>query len=341
MIQLQTPQTPSHLKIGFFGETGSGKTFTAAKVLSQFIKRYCPKKQLAFFDTEPAAGYVKDMVKEISGNDLLAIHSRSFSDLLEFAEICSKGGHVALLDSATHPWRALVADYLAAKASRLPQADRNRVSLSLKDWGPIKEMWGQFSERYCYDPIHWCLNGREGDKWDQVENDEGDKEMQKVGVKMKTETETGYEPSLLIQMKLIDNKHYAFVVKDRFNVLTGQMSGPDPDIEFFMPYIEKLDLKAQPASLNKSDPIFVPKNGPSWDQIKDARVAILENIKDDILLAYSGQTAQEKKAKVEALRGAFGTSAWTELESDMKKYPMNVLVKGRTKLAEILTKKGE
>ena len=79
MIKLEEPNTPAFLKMGFFGNTGTGKTFTAAKVLSQFIRDYCPDKQLAFYDTEPSAGYVKDMVKQITGKPLLAIHSRSFS----------------------------------------------------------------------------------------------------------------------------------------------------------------------------------------------------------------------------------------------------------------------
>ena len=64
---------------------------------------------------------------------------------------------------------------------------------------------------------------------------------------------------------------------------------------------------------------------------------MLENIKDDILLAYPGQTADEKKAKVDALRKAFSTSSWTELESDERKFSLEKLKAGRLKLQTILT----
>ena len=337
-IQLTEPAAPAFLKIGFFGETGSGKTFTAAKVLSQFIRQYAPDRQLAMFDTEPSAGYIKDMVKDVSGKPLQAIHSRSFSDMLEFTKLCVERGHIALIDSATHPWRSLVADYLDSKRSRVQSAGgrTETVRLSLKDWGPIKDIWGQFSELYCYGPIHICLNGREGDKWDTVEDEEGNEEMRKVGVKMKTETETGYEPSLLVQMRLVNGKHYAFVVKDRFDALTGQMSKGDPDIEFFMPHIKLLQVGGKHAGLSKGDKVFSAGSGPSWETIKARRTAILEGVKDDLLLVYPGRTADENKSKVSALRKAFGTSSWTELESDTNKWDIDALGVGRKKLARAL-----
>ena len=51
MIKLQEPEVPAFLKLGFFGNTGTGKTYTAAKVLSQFIRDFEPGRQLAMFDT--------------------------------------------------------------------------------------------------------------------------------------------------------------------------------------------------------------------------------------------------------------------------------------------------
>ena len=56
--------SPSYFKCGFFGSTGTGKTFTAAKLMSQFIAEYCKGSQLAMFDTEPSAGFVAPMVKK-------------------------------------------------------------------------------------------------------------------------------------------------------------------------------------------------------------------------------------------------------------------------------------
>jgi uncharacterized protein YrzB (UPF0473 family) len=329
---------PSFFKAGFFGATGTGKTFTAAKVMSQFISEYAKGSQLAMFDTEPSAGFVAPMVKKITGKELLVCSSRSFSDLTEFTDDCIKNNYVALVDSITHPWRQLCADFLEAKKSRVQGAGgrKETTRLSLKDWGPIKDIWNTFSEKFVFSPIHFCICGREGDAWDTVTDEEGKEEMQKVGVKMKTETEFGHEPSLLVNMRLEYDKHLAFVSKDRFDFLTGALSGNNPDIEFFRPHISALNLGGEHIVKSEGKKIFNAGTGPNWETIKAQRAAILENIKDDILLVYPSTSAEEKKAKVEVLRAAFGTSAWTELEEDEKKFPYEELQLGRVKLQQII-----
>lgn len=337
-IELKPAVPPAYLKLGFFGKAGTGKSYTATKVLSQFIAEFVPKRRLAMFDSEGGAGYVAPMVKTITGKDLLVVTGTAFSELLEFTTICLKEGHVALLDSATHPWRSLVADYLEVKASRIQAAGGNveTVRLALKDWGPIKDMWAKFADAYRYDPVHWCICGREGDVWETVADGEGNEELQKVGVKMKTETETGYEPSLLVQMRLRDGKHLARVAKDRYDVLTGA-EYPEPDIEFFRPHIELLKLggaQARPSA--EPGRSFKAGSGPSANSVRAEREGLLENIKDDLLVAIPGQTGADKKAKVKALRAAFGTSSWTELTKRAKTFPPARLLSGRKKLAQIL-----
>lgn len=341
-MALQAAKRPAFLKVGFFGNTGTGKTWTAAKMLSQFIAKYAPNSQLAMFDTEPSSGFIAPMVKEITGKDLLVEQSRSFSNLMDFTRECIKEKHVAIVDSVTHPWRQLCNDYLDAKRSRVKSASGRveTVRLSLKDWGPLKDMWNQFSELFVYSPIHFCICGREGDVWEQTVDDEGKEEMQKTGVKMKTESEFGYEPSLLVQMRLEGNNHVAFVPKDRFDRLTGKKSDNNPDINFFLPHISLLDLGGVPSQNAEGKKVFEVGSGPNWETLKAQRAAILENIKDDLLLCFPGMTADEKKAKVESLREAFGSSSWTELEEDERKFSMDFLKNGRNKLTEILEKKG-
>jgi len=340
-ISLSTPPPPPFLKIGFFGGTGSGKTYTAAKVLSQFIAEYAKGKQLAMFDTEPSAGYIAPMVQKITGKPLLALTSRSFSQLLEFCELVRREGHVALVDSITHPWRSLCDDFLEAKRSRVAAVGGrpDSVRLTIKDWSAIKPLWGKFTEHYIFDPIHWCMNGREGDVWEDVVDDEGETEMKKTGEKMKTENETGYEPSLLVRMKLTGNQHTAEVRKDRFDVLTGHISYDKPDIEFFRPHIAMLGLGGKAVSLAPgAKPAVEPGHGKNWETIKAERDGLLENIKDDIVLAFPGQTAADKTKKIELLRAAFKTSSWTEMESDAKAFPASVLRAGRLVLQDLIGK---
>jgi len=341
-MNLKPAIPPAFLKIGFFGDTGTGKTYTATKMLSQFAVKYCKNAQIAMFDTEPSAGFVAPMVKKITGKDLLAVSSRSFSDLMDFTEECIKKKYIGIVDSVTHPWRSLCTDYLEAKKSRVKSAGGRpeTTKLTLRDWGPIKEMWGAFSQKFVFAPVHFCICGREGDMWDTVTDEEGNEEMRKIGVKMKTERELGYEPSLLVQMKIDNNKHLAFVVKDRFDFLTGKLSDNNPDLAFFEPHIRALNIGGANVDKSEGKPVFESGEGPNWETLQAQRKAIIENIQDDILLAYPGQTAAEKKAKVEAVREAFGTSAWIEIEKDEKKFPMHLLKTGREKLQLILKKKG-
>ncbi len=337
-MEIKKATIPAYLKIGFFGATGTGKSWTAAKMLSQFCAEFENKKQLAMFDTEPSAGFLAPMVEKITGKELLAFSSRSFSDLIDFTNECVGRKHIIIIDNITHPWRSLCADYLEAKKSRVKGAGgrEETTKLSLKDWGPIKDMWNKFSELFVYSPVHFCIIGREGDVWDTVIDDEGKEEMRKTGVKMKTETEFGYEPSLLVQMRLTDNKHQAFVIKDRFDALTGKLSIDNPDIEFFRPHLEYLNLGGKVVAPSEGKKVFNEGSGPNWETIKAQREALLENIKDDILLVYPGRTAEEGKTKVEVLRKAFGTSSWTELGADSRKFSVEELTKGREKLSEIL-----
>ncbi len=141
--------------------------------------------------------------------------------------------------------------------------------------------------------------------------------------------ELGHEPSLLVQTRLVDNEPGCFVLKDRFDVMNGA-SAIMPDIKFFQPHLDLLALggkHAQPPS--DSEPIFDQGTGPNWATICAQRDAVLENIKDDLTLAWPGQTAEAKKAKIKALRDHFNTSSWTELKEDTKKYPLDVLEDGR------------
>jgi hypothetical protein len=334
-IELKPAIAPAYLKAGFFGGTGTGKTFTTAKLLAQFIRQYTPESQLAMFDTEPSAGYIAGMVKEVSGKELLAFSSRSFSDLIDFTNECIAKKHVVLIDSITHPWRSLCNDYLEAKRSRVESAGGNiqTVKLSLKDWGPIKDMWNKFSELFVYSPLHIVILGREGDVWESVTDEEGKEEMKKTGVKMKTESELGYEPSLLVQMRLEDTRHIAFVAKDRFNILTGITSKNNPDIEFFKPHIEMLNLGGKGQQKNAGKPIFEKGQGANWETIKAQREAILESIKDDLVLAFPGRSDEMQKAKILMIRKVFGKDAsWSALEGDDKKYPIDALKDGREKM---------
>ena len=188
-IKLKEARPPQYLKLAFYGLAGSGKTYTAAQVLAQFIKEYAPELQLALFDTEGGAGFIAPMVQKITGKPLMSIAATSFSELKEFLELCP-GKYVGLIDSATHPWRTLCEDFLEAKRSRINGAGGNtkNVRLALPDWGPIKSIWNQgFSDPFKFLPAHLCYCGRAGDVWETKQDEEGKDKIQSTGTKINEE----------------------------------------------------------------------------------------------------------------------------------------------------------
>lgn len=357
-IKLIESKAPAYIKLALYGMAGSGKTYTAAKVLSEFIKEYAPGLQLAMFDTEGGAGFVAPMVKAITGKPLMSIAATSFAEMKDFIALCP-GKYVGLIDSATHPWRTLCEDYLKAKRSRVKAAGGNvaTVRLSLPDWGPIKSVWSKgFSDPYKFTAAHLCYCGRCGDVWETTKDDEGNDKIQSTGKKMKIEAESAYEPSLLIEMVRVLNPayarresttqwlHQAQVVKDRNADLATTLTGKaknDPDLDFFRPYIEFLMGGSHQAPNENPEATFATGKGKNWTTIQRERKAILEEIKNDLLLAYPGQTAMDKKAKVSMLREAFGTSSWTSLEGDERLHTPASLQKGRENMARIIKKSKE
>ncbi len=351
-IELKEAKPPAFLKLAGYGEAGGGKTFTMAMVLAQFIKEYAPDLQLAMFDTEGGAGFVKDIVLRLSGKPLMSIAATSFAELREFLTLCP-GKYVGLIDSATPVWRGLCEDYLAAKRSRVKAAGGNveTVRLSLNDWGPIKEIWNKgFSDPYKYLPAHLCYCGRAGDEWETVKDDEGRDQLQSKGTKMKIEAQSAYEPSLLVEMVRVPNLayaqgksstqwlHRAEVVKDRANLLTGK-AADDPDIEFFRPHIEFLMGGTHEAPNPNPEPTFNAGIGKNWETIKREREALLAEIADDFTLAFPGQSTAAKQQRISVARQAFGVSSFEALQ-DEKQFPVSVLLENRDKL-KILIAEGK
>jgi len=351
-IELVEAKAPAFLKGAVYGDAGSGKTYTAALVLSQFIKEYVPDSRLVMLDTEGGAGFVAPMVKKITGKELLVLTATSFPELRDFLKLCAEEQHVGLIDSATHPWRTLCEDFLDAKRERVKGAGGNpqTTRMSLNDWAPVKEVWNKgFSDPFKFLPAHLFYCGRCGDTWEMVKDDEGNETLEKTGTKMKIEKESAYEPSLLWEMFRQANPaynprgettgpqwiHRAIIVKDRAGVIGGYAD--DPDIAFFRPHIEFLVGGTHATPTENPPHVFEQGEGPNWATIKRRRNAVLETIKDELLLAHPSTSAADKKAKVALLRMAFDQDVnWTDLEGDETKYPVHILDGGLKQLRTII-----
>jgi hypothetical protein len=327
-------QGQGYLKAGFLGFQKSGKTFTATQLAIGTRDFMGAKGPIAMFDTEGGSEYIAAMVRDATGLDLLGVRSRSFDDLLNMAREAEKAGVSALLvDSVTHVWRELCDAYLQQVNDRKRQwAQRKgwnfkpQTNLEFQDWNPIKAKWAEWTEWYLNSPVHVIICGRAGWEYDEEKDEEtGKKKLVKVGTKMKTEAEFGFEPSLLIEMERENERrqdgtvvqvHRATVIGDRFNVVNGR-TFDNPTFKDFQPHLEKLKpgVHAPIDTTVKSD-MHVDEGGADpWQQEKRARTILAEELQGELTARWPGQTAVEKKAKADALQKFLGTRSWTAVES--------------------------
>ncbi|MDE2472668.1 MAG: AAA family ATPase, partial [Bradyrhizobium sp.] len=218
--------TSAYLKMGVMGKQGAGKSMTAgllaigiAKHLKALGLPYAGKP-VAYFDTEKGSDWLIP-VFEKEGIPLMVAKKRAFADLVAAMKWAEENASVLIIDSITHPWRELQESYMKKK---------QRSFLQIDDWSYLKgpHGWQQFTDAYINSKLHIIMAGRAGDETEQYVDDNGKRQFEKVGVKMKTETDTGFEPDLLVLMEReMDLRtkqvaHVARVVKDRSMLLDGK-----------------------------------------------------------------------------------------------------------------------
>lgn len=324
MSLLKPASGGSYLKAGILGFAKSGKTHTAvdfAMGTREFFKLPGP---IAMYDTETGSDYWAARVKQRTGQELLVAKSRSLVDLVTTVNECVAGGvSVLVVDSITHVWREVCDAYLtelknAAKKKNWREPER----LEFQDWGRIKLRWASWPDLYLTSPLHIIVCGRAGYDYDYEVDDRGKKELVKTGIKMKVEGEFGFEPSLLIEMERDWTKTdppemiaRATVIGDRFDLLNGK-SCDQPTFDFFRPFIELLvpgDHSPIDTSLKTSFGLDAER-GDERKREKDRREIVAEKIEAAFRLAnLDGRSAEEKKARTEAMLKYWHSTSWKEI----------------------------
>lgn len=324
-------QGTGYLKAGFLGFPKSGKTFTAKELAigtREFLEHDGP---IAMFDTEGGSEYIAADIQARTGHELLGIRSRKFDDLVAAAHECVGAGvSVLIVDSVTHVWTELCESYLAqVNEIRERQRRSKQRGLEFQDWSVLKPKWRTWTDTFLNLPLHIIICGRAGFEYDFEEDDSGKKNLVKTGVKMKTESEFGFEPSLLIEMQREQERdtgagkltgtilHRATVLGDRFNVMDGQQAD-NPGFDFFRPHVERLVPGAHATIDTESQSDFdLDDDGRSPEQ-KEGRLRAIfsEKIKAELLKVDDGaQTAKAKMARQNICESLLGTTSWTEVES--------------------------
>jgi len=321
------------LKAGFLGFPKSGKTFTAAKLAVALRKRIGSKKPVAFFDTEAGVEYVAPILRKETGAYPIGKRSRAMADLMTLAKQCEGGeADILIVDSITHVWREVCKAYLKQVNEARERANRPaRQRLEFQDWANIKDKWNLWTDFYLNSQLHIIICGRAGYEYDFEDHEDASgqthKELVKTGIKMKVEGEFGYEPSLLVQMILVSvsdanqpngfrQVHRAQVLGDRFDAMDGATCD-NPGGDFFAPHLDLLI----PGATNvvdteiKTDMEVDESGDGKFIRERKDRTILLEQIQAEIVQAFPGQSAAEKRSKVKILDECCGTKSWTAVES--------------------------
>lgn len=207
------------LKIGLYGLAGSGKTFTTLLCAEGLAK--LTGKRIAYVDTERGTDFYCQAVKERSVHpeafDFDAIYTRSITEVIAGLRSLSPETHCAIvIDSITHIWESARLAY-SGKETKIG-------TIPFHAWAKIKKPYKEIMSFLLSSPIHVFIVGRQGNEF---EEDEETGETKKVGVKMKAEGETPYEPHILIRMESEKQANgiariTAFAEKDRTGILAGR-----------------------------------------------------------------------------------------------------------------------
>lgn len=220
------------LKIGIYGPPGSGKTFTALLIAEGLAKT--DGKRVAFVDTERGTDFYCQNIpsREVHPEafDFDAIYTRSLSDVLKAVRAIDTAVYgVVVIDSISHIWDAAIEAFEGAKTTK--------GTIKMQDWGSIKKPYKDLIRFLLDSPLHVLILGRQKNIF---ENDASG-EMKKVGVGMRAEGETEYEPHICVRMeqKKGDKAPYAVFEKDRTGIRAGQ-TVPSPTFKTFEPMLAYL-----------------------------------------------------------------------------------------------------
>lgn len=331
----------AHVKAGFYGADGSGKTRTAGELAVGIHKLTRSQKGILFIDTESGSDFLVERVQS-EGIAVYQDKTRAFSALVEDLDAAHKVADIVVVDSVTHFFRELTAAHLRSK---------NKKLLDLSDWGPIKAEWARFVERFLTLPLHIIICGRLGNVYEEYYDEDREKySTAKTGTRMAGDGETGYEPNITFEMSKKYRKKggtfdlQATCTKDRFDEIMARVftfkTGEKPAtvhaavMKAFGPHLARYSFGADPTPVDvraSSEAMLAPE-GPSYSATQRRRQIAVEEI-DGLMGRYlPGSTARERQLRLEVRVAVFGTSSETRIAG----LPPERLERGRKLVSALL-----
>lgn len=208
------------LKMGIYGPTGSGKTFTSLLIAEGLADSM--GLRVAYVDTERGTDFYSQEIEARGVHpeefDFDRLDTKSLTQVLdEVKAIEAKTHGVVVIDSITHLWEAAIEGYGGATTSA--------GTIPFHAWGTIKKPYKELINELLNGSYHVIIAGRQKNIFSEDETGE----TKLSGVTMKAEGETPYEPHILIRMIRETSRKTtqlapvsAFFEKDRTGILAGQ-----------------------------------------------------------------------------------------------------------------------
>jgi hypothetical protein len=304
------------IKMAFQGFAGDGKTYTAVQCAIGLHKQIKSNLPIAIFDTEKASKALIGVFADAGIECVVDDEHRSLKALNEAIAWCENGGaDILVIDSITHVWEEYLQTYMTQK---------RRTRLEFQDWSVIKPQWKkQFSTTFVEAKVHIFFTGRAGYEY-ETEKDEqtGKREIHKSGIKMKAETETAFEPDILVLMEKHQDllgevkkiTRVATVQKDRTTRTDGK-TFVNPTYEDFKPAFDVfLDGKFKANSMREITDTFAEneERGFAWKKEREILIAEIEKTFDYMKF---GTTQEAKALKAAILNKIFGYKSLDALEA--------------------------
>lgn len=307
--------TDPFLKMALQGQAGDGKTFTGARVAGGLYTHLKLSGPIVIFDTEKTSKFLKPYFNQYN-IPVVVKRSRSLSDLITAFEYCDAGNApILFIDSITHVYRNFLEAFKQSK---------KRSFIQFQDWGIIKPEWEkQFADRFTNARFHVIFTGRQGYTYEnEVDEETGRKELIKTGVKMKVETETAYEPDLLVKMERFQDPaqdfkhiHRATVIKDRSGIIDGK-TFDEPGWKDFKPHVDFiLSNVSEAPERTVGDDLSLIQEADNGIALKKERKAWIERIEAELDSVAYGTSKDAKALRVELKKKAFNETSDTKIES--------------------------
>ncbi|HWP59480.1 MAG TPA: hypothetical protein VNL14_16430 [Candidatus Acidoferrales bacterium] len=219
-------------KMSFEGFAGAGKSLTMYLMALGIWEEEGKTKTVLLQDTEQSAKFVVPFYREhglIEGQNLFITASRSLVDFGKILDLAEKHRAILMIDTVTHLYEEMLRQF---------SIKENRPIKYPGDAMILKPLWKEkfstpfVNARNC----HILFTGRAAWEYTMEVNEQGKKEFNPTGVKMRGDNETAFEPDLLVLMEReqevkrdgVNVFRMATVMKDRSRVLDGKQFRFDP-----------------------------------------------------------------------------------------------------------------